>query len=124
MAPQNSPMFSDFCADIMFIIAGHLDAVREKHETPVKYLSLVNRSLRNVTIPILFRKIHINQPIYHLSPTPLIQHAHTCKIDMFGSKWWWCSGAYVSSKDAMDLFHCIQKLKGLKTLEVSMMSRS
>ncbi|KAH8731736.1 hypothetical protein GQ44DRAFT_697962 [Phaeosphaeriaceae sp. PMI808] len=43
---------------------------------------------------------------------------------MFGSMWWWCSGSYTSSSDALDLFHSIQSLDNLKTLEVRMMSRS
>ena len=43
---------------------------------------------------------------------------------MFGSLWWWCSGVYVNGLDAVDLFHFIHRLRCLRTLEVSMMSRS
>ncbi|KAF2125557.1 hypothetical protein P153DRAFT_299770 [Dothidotthia symphoricarpi CBS 119687] len=38
--------------------------------------------------------------------------------------WWWCSGAYVCSADALALFRLIHTLKRVKTLEVMMMRRS
>ncbi|KAF1363567.1 hypothetical protein EJ07DRAFT_101954 [Lizonia empirigonia] len=38
--------------------------------------------------------------------------------------WWWCSGAYVSSKDALELFACVQRMWQLKKLEVTMMKRN
>ncbi|KAH7079731.1 hypothetical protein FB567DRAFT_450076 [Paraphoma chrysanthemicola] len=38
--------------------------------------------------------------------------------------WWWCSGSYTSSSDAVELFRYIRALPRLKTLEISMMKRS
>ncbi|KAF2023657.1 hypothetical protein EK21DRAFT_80378 [Setomelanomma holmii] len=38
--------------------------------------------------------------------------------------WWWCSGSYTSSSDALELFCCIRSLLQLRTLEISMMRRS
>ncbi|KAF2852025.1 hypothetical protein T440DRAFT_393272 [Plenodomus tracheiphilus IPT5] len=43
---------------------------------------------------------------------------------MFGSLWWWCSGLYVNSSDAIDLFAFIHTLPNLTTLSISMLSRS
>ncbi|KAF1928235.1 uncharacterized protein M421DRAFT_63181 [Didymella exigua CBS 183.55] len=38
--------------------------------------------------------------------------------------WWWCSGKYVSSNDALELLACVQELKHLNRLEVTMMKRN
>lgn len=94
-------------------------------EAPVKALSSAHRKLRDVFSPILLKSLYINRPLSQLSSPPSIyQYATTFKIDMFGSMWWWCSGSYVSSKDALELFSCTQQMRRLKRLEVSMMKRN
>lgn len=118
---------SDLCEDVLLIICSHLESTRDPLETPLKNLSLVNQRLSQVLLPHLLKSLHINAPLKLLrrSQGPLAHyHAHSLKIDMFGSLWWWCSGLYVDSSDAIDLFEFIQSLQHLKTLEVSMLGRS
>ena len=123
--PHTVLSLSDLCEDVILMICDHLEHMRAEKETPLKHFSLVNRQFRSLLIPRLFKTLHINQPISQLTPTPLIEHhAQTFKIDMFGSMWWWCSGSYTSSSDALDLFSCIQELRSIKSLEISMMRRS
>lgn len=96
-----------------------------KGEANVKNLSMVDRRLRAIFSPDLFKSLCINRPLSQLTSTPLIyQSATTLKIDMFGSMWWWCSGTYVSSKDALELFTCVQKMQQLRRVEVTMMKRN
>ncbi|KAL5117395.1 hypothetical protein ACEQ8H_004711 [Pleosporales sp. CAS-2024a] len=116
---------TDLCEDVILLICSHLDCMRADKETPLKSLCLTNRHLHSILVPCLFKTIHTNRPISQLAPTTLAaQYAHTFRLDMFGSLWWWCSGAYTSSSDALDLFHCIQGLPRVRALEVSMMRRS
>lgn len=107
------------------LIADHLESYHTEHGTPLKQLSLTSHRLRDILIPVLFKTVHINQPVSELTPTSLVKyHARSCQIDMFGSKWWWCSGSYVGSKDALDLFRCIRDMENITTLYVAMMGRS
>lgn len=124
--PTDSPLLlSDLCEDVILVICEQLEYIRSQQETPLKSLSLTNRRLRDIAVPCLFRTVHIIQPVSQLLPCALTsQHARSCKVDMFGSMWWWCSGSYVSSSDALDLFRCIRSLKNLKSLNISMMRRS
>jgi hypothetical protein len=116
---------SDLCEDVILLICDHLRLMRNEHETPLMNLSCVNHRLRNILTPHLFKTLSINKPISQFkSTTRTSQHARTLKIDMFGSLWWWCSGSYTSSCDATDFFACIQSLKKLRRLEISMMRRS
>lgn len=125
MATTSPISLSNLCEDIIMLIADHLESCHAEHDTPLKQLSLTNRRLRDVLVPVLFKSVHINQPLSQLTPTPLVKyHARSCQIDMFGSKWWWCSGSYVDSKDALDLFRCIQGMDNITSLYVTMMSRS
>jgi hypothetical protein len=125
MSKARQPVsLSDLCEDVILIICDHLDSIRTENSASLKDLSLTNHYFRHLLIPRLFKTLSINQPISRLAPTPLLHHAQAFKIDMFGSMWWWCSGSYTSSSDALDLFRCIQTLPRLKTLEVSMMRRS
>ncbi|OAL04370.1 hypothetical protein IQ06DRAFT_97029 [Phaeosphaeriaceae sp. SRC1lsM3a] len=121
-----SPLtLSDLCEDIILLICSQLEYMLDDNSTPIKNLSLTSRNLLHVLRPLLFRTLHINKPISQLSPAPqATQHARTFKVDMFGSLWWWCSGSYTSSTDALDLFRCIKALPSLRSLEVSMMRRS
>ena len=116
---------TNLCADVLLLISDCLRLHRSDGEIPLKTLSSVNRRLRDVFSPVLFKSLYINRPLSQLGRAPnALQHAKTLKIDMFGSMWWWCSGKYVSSKDALELFTCIQKMKNLKRLEVTMMKRN
>lgn len=116
---------SNLCEDVLLMISDLLHLQCSEGETPIKNLSMVNRRLRNIVSPCLFKSLCINRPLSQLCSTPLIyQHATSLKIDMFGSMWWWCSGAYVSSKDALQLFACVQEMGKLKRLEVTMMKRN
>jgi hypothetical protein len=115
---------SDLCEDVILIICDRLDSIRTENSISLKNLSLTNHYFRHLLIPRLFKILSINQPISRFAPTPLLHHAQAFKIDMFGSMWWWCSGSYTSSSDALDLFRCIQTLPRLKTLEISTMRRS
>ncbi|KAG9193203.1 hypothetical protein G6011_03238 [Alternaria panax] len=116
----------DLCDDVLLLICDFLD--HNHNQLPLKRLSLANRRLRTLLAPQLFKTIRVIAPLKTLDTNVLIphlqQHIQTLKMDMFGSLWWWCSGAYVSSSDAIDLFTFIQSLPQLKTLEVKMMSRS
>jgi hypothetical protein len=99
--------------------------MRTEQETPIKNLSLISHHFRSILTPFFFKTLSINKPIRQLTQNQLIsQYAQTLKIDMFGSLWWWCSGSYTSSSDALDLFTNIQSLKAIRTLEISMMKRS
>lgn len=116
---------ADLCSDIIFLVCDHLQHPAHNKFTPIKHLSLVNHRLHHLITPYLFKSVYINKPLSQYTPNPLIyQHAQTLKIDMFGSMWWWCSGSYISSTDALNLFRCMQKMSKLRTLEMSMMSRS
>jgi hypothetical protein len=116
---------ADLCEDVILLICSHLDLTRAEDETPLKNLRLTNRYFHRLLVPLLFRTIYINRPVNQLTPTPLLaEYARTFKLDMFGSLWWWCSGSYTSSTDALDLFRCLRSLANLKTLEISMMRRS
>lgn len=117
---------SHLCEDVILLISDHLShTLSEYQQTPLKNLSLTNHHFRTLLLPRIFKTIHINRPTSQLTPTPLLSHhAQTFKIDMFGSMWWWCSGAYTSSSDALDLLRCIQSMQNLSTLEISMMKRS
>jgi hypothetical protein len=116
---------SDLCEDVILLICDHLQQMRSAHETPLLNLSCVNHRLRDILIPHLFKTLSINKPVSQLQPTTITSHhASTLKIDMFGSLWWWCSGSYTSSSDATDLFACIQSMRKLQRLEISMMRRS
>ena len=107
------------------MIGDSLGLICSKGEAPVKNLSSVNRRLREIFIPVLFRSLYINRPLSQLSSTPLAyEHASSLKIDMFGSMWWWCSGSYVSSTDALELFASTQRMYKLRRLEVSMTKRN
>lgn len=113
------------CEDVLLMIGDSLGLIRSKGEAPVKNLSSVNRRLREIFSPVLFRTLCINRPLSQLSSTPLAyEHASSLKIDMFGSMWWWCSGSYVSSTDALELFASTQRMSKLRRLEVSMMKRN
>ena len=119
------PTLTNLCEDVLLMISDFLRLRCSERETPIKDLSSVNRRLRDILSPIIFKSLYINRPLSQLSSVPLCcQHAISLKIDMFGSMWWWCSGSYVSSKDALELFACVQKMQHLKTLEVTMMKRS
>ncbi|KAF9691433.1 hypothetical protein EKO04_010675 [Ascochyta lentis] len=116
---------TDLCEDVLLMISDLLYLHCSDGATPIKDLSRVNRRLRSIFSPCLFKSLYINRPLSQLSRTPLIyQYAKTLKIDMFGSMWWWCAGAYVSSKDALDLFTCVRRMPKLKRLEVTMMKRN
>tara|TARA_R110002003_G_scaffold534_6_gene20239 strand:+ start:19575 stop:20723 length:1149 start_codon:yes stop_codon:yes gene_type:complete len=125
MSKARQPVsLSDLCEDVILIICDRLDSIRTENSVSLKNLSLTNHYFRHLLIPRLFKTLSINQPISRLAPTSLLHHAQAFKIDMFGSMWWWCSGSYTSSSDALNLFRCIQTLPRLKTLEISMMRRS
>jgi hypothetical protein len=125
MLPRTKLFLSDLCSDIIFLICDHLQYIRPDGETPIKHLSCLNHRLRHIIIPYLFKSIYINKPLSQLTPSPLIyHHAQTFKIDMFGSMWWWCSGSYMVSADALHLFRRMHDMPKLRTLEVSMMDRS
>ncbi|KZM27085.1 uncharacterized protein EKO05_0010094 [Ascochyta rabiei] len=116
---------TDLCEDVLLMISDLLNLQCSDGEKPIRYLSMVNRRLRSILSPCLFKSLCINRPLSQLSCTPLIyRHAKTLKIDMFGSMWWWCAGAYVSSKDALDLFAAVKRMPQLKRLEVTMMKRN
>lgn len=122
---QPAITLSDLCDDVLLLICGHLEIIREHSETPLKSLTLTSRRLSHLLSPLLFKSLHINAPLKILHHRPLSHyHASTLKVDMFGSLWWWCSGIYVSSTDAIDLFRFIHRFERLRTLEVSMMGRS
>jgi hypothetical protein len=123
--PQKQLSLTDLCEDVILLICDHLDHTRAENETPLKQLSLVNHHFHDILVPVLWKTILINRPISQLvTSSHRMKHARTFKIDMFGSLWWWCSGSYTSSSDALDLFRCIRSLPNLKTLEISMMKRS
>jgi hypothetical protein len=116
---------TNLCEDVLLLISDCLRLHCSDGETPLKTLSSVNRRLRDVFGPVLFKLLYINRPLSQLGSAPnVLQHAKTLKINMFGSMWWWCSGKYVSSNDALGLFACTQKMKNLKRLEVMMMKRN
>ncbi|KAF1830810.1 hypothetical protein BDW02DRAFT_572648 [Decorospora gaudefroyi] len=88
-------------------------------------MTLVNRRLHSLLAPHLFQTLVINAPLKSLDLDSLTRfHAHTLKVNMFGSLWWWCAGVYVASCDAVDLFHFLRRFTGLRCLEVSMLGRS
>jgi hypothetical protein len=125
MDDHHKPTLSNLCEDVLLMISDILQLQRSEGETPLKNLATVNRRLRDVFNPSLFKSLCINRPVSQLCITPLIYHyGNTLKVDMFGSMWWWCSGSYVSSKDALELFACVQKMEHVKKLEVTMMKRS
>lgn len=125
MDDECKPTLANLCEDVLFMVSELLHVLCPEGETPIKDLSRVTRRLRDVFSPILFKTVYINRPLSQLSSTPLVcQYAQNLKIDMFGSMWWWCSGSYVSSKDALELFACMQSMPHLKRLEVSMMKRN
>jgi uncharacterized protein YlbG (UPF0298 family) len=116
---------SDLCDDVLLMICDLLDHRESPCGCPWKILSLTNRRLHALLAPELFKTLYVNAPIKSKQQDTLTRHhAHTLKVNMFGSLWWWCSGLYVDGSDAVDLFHFIHRLENLKTLEVSMMSRS
>ncbi|KAF3009446.1 hypothetical protein E8E13_001257 [Curvularia kusanoi] len=116
---------SDLCEDVLLMINDSISRDCAKGETPVKNLSSVNRRLREVLSPILFKSLYINRPLSQLGSAPLLsEYASSLKIDMFGSMWWWCSGRYVTSKDVLELFAYTQQMPRLRRLEVSMMKRN
>lgn len=122
----HSPLkLSDLCEDVILLICSHLQHIHTQDSTSLTNFSLASRHFRDILSPLLFKTLHINKPISQL-PTPPkeAQHAQTFKVDMFGSLWWWCSGSYTSSTDALALFTCINRLPNIATLELSMMSRS
>lgn len=119
------PTLTDLCEDVLLMISDVLRQQSSDGESPIKSLSSVNRRLRDVFSPLLFKSLYINRPLSQLSSTALVyQYAKSLRIDMFGSMWWWCSGKYVSSKDALELFASVRKMKQLKKLEVMMMKRN
>lgn len=119
------PTLANLCDDVLLTISDCLGLQSVRDETPIKVLSSVNRRLRDVFAPILFKSLYINRPLSQLTGASLVyRHARTLKIDMFGSMWWWCSGKYVSSNDALELFACVRKMTNLNRLEVTMMKRS
>ena len=125
MDVHSKTTLTTLCEDVLFMIGDSLGLVRSKGEAPVKSLSSVNRRLREIFSPVLFRSLYINRPLSQLSSTPLAyEHASSLKIDMFGSMWWWCSGSYVSSTDALELFASTKRMSKLRRLEVSMMKRN
>jgi hypothetical protein len=116
---------TNLCEDVLLLISDCLCLHCSDGENPLKALSSVNRRLRDVFSPVLFKSLYINRPLSQLGSAPnVFQHAKTLRIDMFGSMWWWCSGKYVSSNDALELFACMQEMKHLKRLEVTMMKRN
>jgi hypothetical protein len=122
---DNHHTLTNLCEDVLLLISDCLHTQCADGERPIKDLSSVNRRLRNVFCPVLFKSLYINRPLSQLSSAPVVlQHAKSLKIDMFGSMWWWCSGKYVSSNDALELFACIREMKHLKRLEVTMMKRN
>jgi hypothetical protein len=119
----------NLCDDVLLLICDFLDYHHDpNHKSPWKQLSHTNRRLHTLLTPLLFKTLRINAPLKALDanalPSHLRHHVQTLKIDMFGSLWWWCSGAYVSSSDAIDLFTFMHSMPRLKRLEVRMMSRS
>jgi hypothetical protein len=124
--PHKRLTLPDLCDDVLLLICDFLD--HQNHDqTPWKHLSLTNHRLRGLLVPQLFKTLLIIAPLKALDTDALTRHLHharTLKIDMFGSLWWWCSGAYISSRDAIDLFTFIHSLPRLKRLEMRMMSRS
>jgi hypothetical protein len=125
MSSTRTLSLSNLCEDVILLICDHLTFVREEDQTPLKNLSLVDRHFRSLLTPRIFKALEINRPVRQLEPLSSIEHhAQTFKIDMFGSMWWWCSGSYTSSSDALELFRSIQSMDNLKTLEISMMKRS
>jgi hypothetical protein len=122
---QRATTLPDLCDDVLLMICDHLDYLRSETDCPRKCLSLTSRRFHDLLGSELFKTLHINAPIKLLENNQLLHyHAQSLRIDMFGSLWWWCSGIYVSASDALDLFHFIHKLPNLRSLEVSMMSRS
>jgi hypothetical protein len=116
---------SDLCEDVILLVSDQLRHMRAEPENTLLNLSCVNKRLRHILAPRVFRSLSINQPVSQLTPATFLGHyAQSLKIDMFGSLWWWCSGSYTSSSDAIDMFACIQGLKELRHLEISMMRRS
>jgi hypothetical protein len=125
LPPTKKLTLPDLCDDVLLLICSHLDHRTSPCGCPWKSLSLTNRRLHALLAPELFKTLHINAPIKSKQQDTLTRHhAHTLKVNMFGSLWWWCSGVYVNDTDALDLFHFIHRLGNLKTLEVSMMGRS
>ncbi|KAJ8114739.1 hypothetical protein OPT61_g3449 [Boeremia exigua] len=125
MEVQPKRTLTNICEDVLLMISDFVCLSSPEGEAPIKVLTSVNRRLRDIFSPILLKSLYINRPLSQLRSTPLIyQCAQSLKIDMFGSMWWWCSGSYVSSKDAFELFACMQRMTGLKKLEVSMMKRN
>lgn len=124
--PPPKILLSHLCEDVLLVICSFLDSTDEKiYEPPIKNLSLVNQRLRHLLVPHLFKTLRITWPLSQLTTTPfLARHATKCIIDMFGSQWWWCSGAYVSSHDALAIFHLLHTLTYVTTLQVTMMRRS
>ena len=119
------PTLANLCEDVLLIISDVLCLQVSEGHASVKDLSMVSHRFRDIFSPCLFKSICINRPLRQLQNTPLIyQYATTLKIDMFGSMWWWCTGSYVSSKDVLELFMCIQRMHQLKRLEVTMMKRN
>jgi hypothetical protein len=112
--PLHPPLkLSDLCEDVILLICSHLRFMQTEDSITLKNLSLTSRQFRLILSPLLFKTLHINKPISQLpAPPKEAQHARTFNVDMFGSLWWWCSGSYTSSTDAV------------ATLELSMMSRS
>lgn len=125
MENKSKSALTNLCEDVLLMVSDFLRMLRSEGETPIKILSCVNHRLRDVFSPILFKSLYINRPLSQLNTTPVVyRYAQSLKIDMFGSMWWWCSGRYVSSKDALELFACMQSMPHLKKLEVSMMKRN
>lgn len=125
MDEHSRPTLSNLCEDVLLTISDFLRLQCAEGGTPMKDLSSVNRRLRDVFSPYLFKTLYINRPLSQLTSTPLTrQYGTNLKIDMFGSMWWWCSGSYVSSTDALELFAYVQKMQRLERLEVSMMKRN
>ncbi len=124
--PHKPLTLPDLCDDVLLLICDFLD--HQQHgQTPWKQLSLTNQRLHALVVPQLFKTLRITAPLKTLgrnAPTRHMHHVRTLRIDMFGSLWWWCSGAYVSSSDAIHLFTFMRSLPVLKRLDVRMMRRS
>lgn len=125
MEANSKPTLVNLCEDVLFIVSDFLCLLCAEGTTPIKVLTCVNRRLRDIFSPVLFRSLYVNRPLSQLSNAPIAyRYAESLKIDMFGSMWWWCSGRYVSSNDALELFACMKSMPLLKRLEVSMMKRN